>query len=110
MSKQWRHIVGWSLQGEIKKSEEDSEVWLHKKRRMEQAPSGVIATQGKNLPFFGGRFLCWSFFLSRCLFGSRFLCWSLFGSSFFLSRRFLGSRFLCWRFLLCSQCTHPLSK
>jgi hypothetical protein len=31
MSKQWRHIVGWSLQGEIKKSEEDSEVWLHKK-------------------------------------------------------------------------------
>ncbi len=62
-----------------------------KKRRMELAPSGVMATQLKNLPFLGGSFLLsWRFFLSRCLFGNRF----------FLSRRFL----------LCGQCTHPLSK
>ena len=79
---------------------------------MELAPSGVMATQLKNLPFPGGSFLLsWRFFLSRCLFGNRFLSRRFFGNRFFLSRRFFGNRFfLSRRFLLCGQCTHPLSK
>jgi len=80
-----------------------------KKRRMEQAPSGVSTTQLKILPFSGGSFLLsWGFLPSRCL---------LFGSSLFLGRRFLPSRcfllrslFLSWRFFLSGQCTHPLSE
>ena len=75
-----------------------------KKRRMEYAPSGVMVAQPKKLPLLCGSFFPgWSFpFFGRCLFlGS----WPLF------SRGFLFSRGLFLRrFLLCGQCTHPLSE